>query len=103
MNDEEKYLRARLAELSERSRTRGIWTYSDFLSLYEQTLIPAGAVFQRIGGYDGAERVMAAFGSEDELGYGPEPPVAVVHIAPVSPGGTRDKAAVPGGYRAGRA
>ena len=84
MNDEEKYLRARLAELSERSRTRGIWTYSDFLSLYEQTLIPAGAVFQRIGGYDGAERVMAAFGSEDELGYGPEPPVAVVRIAPVS-------------------
>ena len=84
MNDEERYTMARLAELNERSRTRGIWTYSDFLSLYEQSLIPAGAAFQKIGGYDGAERVMAAFGSEEELGYGPEPPVAVVRIAPVS-------------------
>ncbi|MBR6207124.1 MAG: hypothetical protein IKQ73_08175 [Oscillospiraceae bacterium] len=84
MNEEEKYLSAHLAELSDRSRTRGIWTYSDFLSLYEQSLIPSGAEFLRIGGYDGAERVIAAFGREDELGYGPEPPLAVVRVASVS-------------------
>ncbi len=84
MNEDEKYLRAHLAELSDRSRTRGIWTYSDFLSLYEQSLIPAGAVFLRIGGYEDAERVIAAFGSEKDLGYGPEPPVAVLRVASVS-------------------
>ena len=81
MNEEEKYLKAHLADLNERSRIRGVWTYSDFLSLYEQTLLPDGAVCLRMGGYDGAERVVAAFGSEEDLGYGPEPPVAVVHIA----------------------
>ncbi|MBR6950670.1 MAG: RNA-binding protein [Oscillospiraceae bacterium] len=84
MNEEEKYQRAHLAELSARSRARGVWTYSDFLSLHEQSLIPAGAAVRRIGGYEGAERVIAAFGSEEELGYSPEPPLNVVRVASVS-------------------
>ena len=84
MDEEEKYLKAHLAELADRSRTRSIWTYSDFLSLYEQSLIPAGTSFRRMGGYEEAERVIAAFGSEEDLGYGPEPPIAVVRIAAVS-------------------
>ena len=84
MNEEERYLRAHLEELAERSRSRGMWTYSDFLSLYEQSLIPAGTPFLRLGGYEGAERVIAAFGSEEDLGYGPTPPLSVVRVAAAS-------------------
>ena len=84
MNEEEKYLKAHLEDLRERSRVRGIWTYSDFLSLYEQTMLPKSAACLRMGGYEGAERVVAAFGSEQELGYAPAPPITVVRISAVS-------------------
>ena len=84
MNEDEKYLKAHLEDLSERSRTRGIWTYSDFLSLYEQTLIPERSECLRMGGYEGSERVIAAFGSERDLGYGPTPPIAIVRVTAVS-------------------
>ena len=84
MNEEEKYLKAHLADLCERSMDRNIWTYSDFLSLYEQSLLPERAPILRLGGYEGAERVIAAFGSEQEFGYGPTPPIAVVRVSAVS-------------------
>lgn len=83
MTDEERFLQARLQELSDRSYQTGTWQFSDFLSLGEQNLMPAFSISTLEGGYDAAERRLAAFGGEDLCGYWEEPPIAILHISPV--------------------
>ena len=86
MTGEEKYLASRLKELSDRAFNRGIWTFSDFLTLAEQSIV-YGSVkgdFMLYGGYEGAERNISVFGSEDVCGYRCEMPVKIVEISPVS-------------------
>lgn len=86
MNENEKYVVSRIKELSKRSFNRGIWTFSDFLSLAEQSLAEASAESEYLlwGGYENAERKIAAFGSEDICGYKEEMPIKIVKIEPVS-------------------
>ena len=69
-----------------RSQNRGIYFYSDFLNLYEQTIL-----FDEIkrdvtlyGGFPEAERKIACFGNENEFGYEPHPPIKIICIKPLS-------------------
>lgn len=77
----------RLAELSERADKRGIWTFSDFLTLAEQeelkTLrLPSPCALE--GGWPRAERRVAVFGSEEAAGYPAETPIVCLLIEPKS-------------------
>lgn len=87
MQSTDELLTKRLRELAERSRSRGCWTYSDFLDMAGQSdLMSAGirTPFALWGGFEGAERAVACFGSEETCYGPPEPPVACVRVSPVS-------------------
>ncbi len=86
MADETQILRNRFKELSNRSHNRGIYTYSDFLNMHEQTLLHQELKygFTLYGGYEDAERKIACFGNEDDFGYAPEMPISILIIAPLS-------------------
>ena len=86
MTDDERFLASRLKELSKRSFSRGIWTFSEFLTMAEQALVAAAAEsdYVLVGGFDVAERRIAVFGSEDSCGYQFYPPLKIVKIQPVS-------------------
>lgn len=86
MTDEEKRLAGRFEELSSRSFNKGIWVYSDFLTTGQQAMLESmktGAV-TFWGGYEGAERRVACFGSEDMCGYEACPDCVWLAIEPVS-------------------
>lgn len=86
MTDEEKLLAKRFDELNARSYNKGIWVYSDFLNTAQQALLQSlklGAV-SFCGGYDGAERRVACFGSEDFCGYEACPECVWLEIKPVA-------------------
>lgn len=86
MADELQILKNRFKELASRSRNRGIYCYSDFLNLYEQTLLcnEIKYGFSLYGGFEDAERKIAVFGNSDEFGYEPKPPVVLLCISPLS-------------------
>ena len=74
----------RFRELAERSWSRGIPCYTDFLDLSEQTVltrIRAGLPQPEIrlfGGAEGCERVMAGFGVSDPA----DAPIACLRVSP---------------------
>lgn len=86
MADEMQILRNRFKELYERSRNRGIYFFSDFLNLHEQALLfnEIKFGFTLYGGFEDAERKIAIFGSEEELGYPSNPPIVIIKVAPLS-------------------
>lgn len=90
MNDDEQLLMKRFTELAARAYARDRYEYSDFLSIAEQdtlsrTHFPAGsAPYALDGGYEAAERRLAVFGSEEQLGYPPAPPACWVGVRPAS-------------------
>ena len=86
MADEISILKKRFKELNERSRNKGIYFYSDFLNLYEQTILydELKHGYTLYGGFLDAERKIAIFGSEDEFGYPPQPPVKILKVSPLS-------------------
>lgn len=86
MADEISILKKRFKELNERSRNKGIYFYSDFLNLYEQTILydELKYGYTLYGGFSEAERKIAIFGSEDEFGYPPQPPVKILKVSPLS-------------------
>ena len=80
----EKSFGKRIAELYERSRERGIFVYTPFLSLSEQaetTAICGNKNVSFYGGAEFAERRIARFGSAEELGYDEDLPIAVLKIS----------------------
>ncbi|MCD7827951.1 MAG: YlmH/Sll1252 family protein [Clostridiales bacterium] len=85
MNDLD-LLKSRFHDLSERAYAKGIWTFSDFLTLDEQSelmklkLSCGTALF---GGFDEAERKIAIFGSERDIGYPFTPPIVCVKTEPI--------------------
>lgn len=85
MEKEEMLLIKRLQELSTRSYNRGIFVYSDFLNMYEQDLLFSNisTPFTLFGGFLNAERQIAIFGSEDDLGYSLAPPITCILVSPV--------------------
>ncbi len=80
----------RLLDLAKRSYDGGYFLFSDFLDLAGQADLSAiGATLPRgsyttFGGAMGAERVMARFGNEDELGYSEDFPIACIKCEPKS-------------------
>ena len=86
MADENQILRNRFKELYNRSYNRGIYTYSDFLNMHEQTLLYQDMKYGYIlwGGYEDAERKIVCFGDENDFGYPPQPPISVLLVAPLS-------------------
>lgn len=83
--EENQLLKNRFEELYSRSFNRNIWVYSSFLTVAEQALLSSmklGAV-EFFGGYSGAERRIACFGSEEMCGYEAFPPIDCVKIEPV--------------------
>lgn len=84
---DERQLKNRFEELADRSDRQYCWTNTDFLSISEQdTLLRmrTGMRFVLDGGYSDAERRIAFFGDESELGYIYESPIKCVKIEPIS-------------------
>lgn len=92
---EEELLAKRLLELSRQSFHRCIPVYTDFLNLNEQSILHSlqkdslYARYVTFGGYDYAERQMAAFLPDEALSLHPHtifaPEIAVLRISPLSP------------------
>ena len=94
--ENEQLLKKRLAELCSRATSRAAYTHSDFLSLSEQSFVPADALrFSHctlFGGYDAAERRVAIFGNEQICGYAAAPPISCVKISAKSAGAKSEAA-----------
>ena len=88
--DERELLKKRFTELSNKSYNAGIFLFTDFLGLSEQSVFNEirqslhGASHTVYGGVPGAERVMIRFGNEDELGYSQDFPIVCIKAEPVS-------------------
>lgn len=88
--EERELLQKRFSELAKKAYNSGIFLFSDFLGLMEQsaffevepTLRPYG--YTIYGGCEGCERVMIRFGKEEELGYTIPFPIKVIKAEPVS-------------------
>ena len=87
MFDDELLLKKRFEELASRSRNKGIWVFSDFLTTAQQSVLVSMRLpnsFELQGGYDGAERRVACFGSEEDCGYECTPDFVCIKIEPVA-------------------
>lgn len=87
MQEDVQLLKRRFEELSERSYNKGIWVYSDFLTGAQQSVLLTMRLPSRVtldGGYDGAERRIACFGSEDDCGYSSAPDFVCIKIEPIA-------------------
>ncbi len=87
MSAEETLLKKRFIELSERAFAKNIYTYTEFLSPAEQTLLKScvrGVPYHFEGGFENAEKAICVFGSEDFFGYEEPAPITYIKIEPVS-------------------
>ena len=82
---EQQALAKRFAELSARAERRGMYTFTPFLDLAQQSVLRA--MERRLplpplwfGGYDGAERQLACFGRPEEVGAPPAPPIVCLQV-----------------------
>lgn len=86
MTQEQQQLAKRFIELSNRSESRGIYLFTNFLTLAEQSILDeikrSIGRYSFFGGYPGAERQVVCFGDERELGYEPIFPICCVEISP---------------------
>ena len=80
----------RFLELGRKSYNSGIYTFTDFLGLGEQSAFHeierdiVGIPYTAFGGNEGCERVMIRFGSEDICGYEMPFPISIVLCQPLS-------------------
>ena len=90
MTADTELLKKRFIELARKSFNAGIFTFTDFLGLAEQSALAEikkelhGISYRAFGGAPGSERVMIRFGSEEELGYSLPFPISVIKAEPVS-------------------
>ncbi len=87
-----------LHDLLSRSQRQNIFTFSGFLTPEEQSVLLTDRMFTGkvalYGGAEGAERRIARFGSESDLGYSEDFPVICLQISPLN-----DKFASPLSHR----
>ena len=87
--EKEELFEKRMIELGKKSYYRGILTFSDFLDLNQQNILHSlsfsdtGIKLKMFGGYESAERQMAAF-VPDALSYDRDYPIACVKIRPLN-------------------
>ena len=90
MTADTELLKKRFLELASKSFNAGIFTFTDFLGLAEQSVFSEikkdlrGFRYTAFGGASGAERVMIRFGSEEELCYSVPFPISIVRARPIS-------------------
>lgn len=89
MNEDALYIAKRFLDLSKQANRKGIVTFSDFLSLSEQTILQQNkekleSEYRMSGGYEYAERQMVAF-IPDALFYEWDYPMQCVRIRPAYP------------------
>ena len=88
MSEEREFLRKRFLELAERSYSAGIFTFTDFLGIAEQSVFHecqhalGGVKYTFFGGAVGCERLMVRFGSEEEFGYSVDFPIVCIKAEP---------------------
>ena len=87
MRSEDAVFRARMLELSDRTAAQSCYQFTDFLNPAERSVVlecerELAAPVSFCGGYPQAERVMARFGSVQDLGYEADYPIAVLKISP---------------------
>lgn len=94
MEQEEQYLKKHLIDLSRRAEQKNFITYSNFLNLNEISILSQSAGefycgYELSGGYEYAERKMAAFlpGSHSfsDFPYPLEYPISAVSLVPLHP------------------
>ena len=79
-NSEKRFL-----ELADRAEQRFYTTYSDFLNMEEESILSAlhlNIEYRLFGGYDGAERCVAAFSNDAEEA---KFPISIIKAEPASP------------------
>ena len=89
MDEDIRQLQKRFEELAARADGRGRYTYTQFLTLAEQDVLrkmerQLAAPVQWMGGYEAAERRLACFGREEDMGYPAQSPICCVNITPAS-------------------
>ena len=90
MTADTELIKKRLVELGRKSYNSGIFTFTDFLGLAEQSAFSevkrelGGISYEVFGGAEGAERVIIRFGSEEELGYSMPYPISIIKVEPQS-------------------
>lgn len=88
MNDEQ-ILKGRLIDLAKRAYQQNVYTYSNFLSPAELSLLEdirediSYIHYECFGGNEMTERQIAGFGSEEEFGYPGHFPITVVTVSPL--------------------
>ena len=88
MKEDNELLRRRFSELARRSDAQATYTFTDFLGLAEQSILKTmgrelrGVRTELFGGTLGCERLVARFGSEEELGYTEEYPIVCIKAVP---------------------
>lgn len=89
--NERELLYKRFCESASKAYNAGIFVFSDFLGLAEQSVFnEAKTKFPHVhytvfGGASGAERIMIRFGDEETVGYFEEFPIVCIKAEPVSP------------------
>ena len=87
--DETQIIKGRLIDLAKRAYQQNIYTYSNFLSLAEQSILDdirddiSYIHYECFGGNELSERQVVGFGSEEDFGYPGHFPIAVVKISPL--------------------
>lgn len=87
--NEDQILKGRLLDLAKRSYKQNIYTYSNFLSVAELSLLEdlkdelSYIRYECFGGNELSERQLVGFGSEEEFGYAGNFPIAVIKISPL--------------------
>ena len=90
MTGDKELLKKRFIELAKKSYNAGIYTFTDFLGLLEQSAFSEikkeirGIPYTAFGGAEGAERVIIRFGSEEICSYEQPFPISVVKIEPAN-------------------
>ena len=78
-------LRNRFSELAERANASGVWQQTKFLSTAEQSVLLSMRLpvpIELWGGFEGAERRVALFGSEELMGYPASPAISCLEVTP---------------------
>lgn len=87
--NEDQILKGRLLDLAKRAYQQNIYTYSNFLSMNELSLLDeirediSFIHWECFGGNALCERQIAGFGSEEDFGYAGHFPIAVIKVSPL--------------------
>lgn len=88
--NEEEFLYKRFIELAKKSYDKGIFLFTDFLGLAEQSVFDAArqefrhVKYESFGGSLGTERIMVRFGDTEELGYSLDFPIVILTCEPIN-------------------